>query len=101
MQFSLTHYPGAYQLSGVRQRPLAITVSAPGGESILESLDESALSEWAKRLDAQVQPSADAFWEGELVKQTGREIWRPLLAALVVFLIAELLLQQSLTRTPT
>ncbi len=100
VQFAATHYPGAYQLSGVRQRPLVIAANVRAEESVLAPLEDSALSETAKRLDAQIQDSADAFWEGELVKQTGREIWRPLLAALVIFLFAELLLQHSLTRTP-
>ena len=100
MQFAATHYPGAYQLSGIRQRPLVITAGVRAEESVLAPLEQSALSETAQRLDAQIQDSAESFWQGELVKQTGREIWRPLLAALVIFLLAELLLQQSLTRTP-
>ncbi len=100
IQFAATHYPGAYQLSGIRQRPLVITAGVKAEESALAPLETSALNEMAQRIDAQIQDSAESFWEGELVKQTGREIWRPLLAALVVFLLAELLLQQSLTRTP-
>lgn len=100
VQFAATHYPGAYQLSGIRQRPLVIAASVRAEESVLAPLETSALDETAKRLDAQIQDSAESFWQGELVKQTGREIWRPLLAALVIFLMAELLLQQSLTRTP-
>lgn len=100
IQFAATNFPGAYQLSGIRQRPLVITAGARAEESVLAPLETSVLSETAKRIDAQIQESADAFWQGELVKQTGREIWRPLLAALVLFLIAELLLQQSLTRMP-
>lgn len=100
VQFAATHYPGAYQLSGIRQRPLVITAGVRAEESVLAPLEQSALGEMAQRLDAQIQESAESFWQGELVKQTGREIWRPLLAALVIFLLAELLLQQSLTRTP-
>ncbi len=100
IQFAATHYPGAYQLSGIRQRPLVIAAGVRAEESVLAPLEKNALDEMAQRLDAQIQDSAESFWQGELVKQTGREIWRPLLAALVIFLIAELLLQQSLTRTP-
>lgn len=100
IQFAATNFPGAYQLSGIRQRPLVITAGARAEESVLAPLEAATLNETAKRIDAQIQESADSFWQGELVKQTGREIWRPLLAALVIFLIAELLLQQSLTRTP-
>ncbi len=100
VQFAATHYPGAYQLSGVRQRPLVIAASVRAEESVLTPLEDNSLSETAQRLEAQIQDSAEAFWASELVKQTGREIWRPLLAALVIFLFAELLLQHSLTRTP-
>ncbi|MCC6510205.1 MAG: BatA domain-containing protein [Pirellulaceae bacterium] len=101
VQFASTNFPGAYQLSGVQERPIAIVAGVRAEESVLTPLDQGELNDWAKRLDAQVQPSASAFWQAEQVKQTGREIWRYMLAALVVCLLAELLLQQSLTRTPT
>lgn len=100
VQFARTQFPGAYQLSGVREQPLAIVVNPSPEESVLTPLTSSALNGIAERLEAQIQPSAADFWESELVKQTGREIWRWLLAALVACLLLELCLQQSLTRTP-
>ncbi len=101
VQFTRTQYPGAYRVTGFGQKPLAIAVSAAPEESNLVSMAQSGLNSLADRLDAQVQPSAAAFWQTELIKQTGREIWRPLLAMLILFLLVELWLQQSLTRAPT
>lgn len=126
IQFAETRFPGAYQVTGqsavasVGGQPLpsrsvgksgatsgtistATTTVAVGtrvDESILIPLSSGTLNATAQRLEAQIQPSGDAFWQAEVVKQTGREIWRWMLAALVICLFAELLLQQSLTRTP-
>lgn len=100
IQFAGTQFPGAYQLSGIDASPLIVAVNAPAAESELAPLTSSALAGIAERLEADVQDSAAAFWQAEMIKQTGREIWRWVLLALVVFLFAELLLQQSLTRTP-
>lgn len=100
VQFARTQFPGTYLLSEADGRTTPIAVSAPGEESVLTSLSSSSLSGIAERLDGQIQPSAAAFWREEMVKQTGREVWRWALAALVACLFVELLLQQSLTRTP-
>lgn len=100
IRFSHTQFPGTYQLSGIGDRPLSVAVNARPEESDLAPLSDSALAGIAERLEADVQDSAEAFWQAETIKQTGREIWRWMLLALVVFLFAELLLQQSLTRTP-
>lgn len=99
VKFARTQFPGAYRLSGLREQPLSIAINARAEESVLVPLGSSALNGIAERLEAQVQTSASEFWQAELVKQTGREIWRWLLAALVACLLLELWLQQSLTRT--
>ncbi len=39
VQFAATHYPGAYQLSGIRQRPLVIAASVRAEESVLAPLE--------------------------------------------------------------
>ena len=100
VQFANTQFPGVYKLSGVRDQPLAIAVGTRVEESDLTPLSSHGLRNMAERLEAQIQPSGKEFWQAEQVKQTGREVWRWLLIALVAFLFAELLLQQSLTRTP-
>lgn len=100
VQFARTQFPGAYQLSGADRQSTVVAVGARPEESMLTSLPRSTLNGIAERLEAQVQTSADEFWKSEMVKQTGREVWRWVLVALVACLFAELLLQQSLTRTP-
>ena len=100
VQFARTQFPGVYQLSGVRNQNLMVSVDARVEESDLTPLSTSALGAVAERMDAQVQPSGQEFWEAELVKQTGREIGRWVLIGLVVCMFCELLLQQSLTRAP-
>ena len=100
IQFTRTQFPGAYQLSGAEGQTTTVAIGARPEESMLVPLTRSSLSGVAQRLEAQLQPSAEEFWQAEMVKQTGREIWRWVLMALVACLFAELLLQQSLTRTP-
>lgn len=104
VQFLRTQFPGIYRLDGAlggsTPRALAIAVNATAEESALAPLSKTALDGVAERLEAQVQSSAEEFWQGELVKQTGREVWRWLLLALVACLLLELILQQSFTRAP-
>jgi hypothetical protein len=96
--FQRTQFPGAYWVSGVRERPLLYSVSVSEQESELAALEGDARRALAERLGADVHTSAAAFWEAERVKQTGKEIYRLLLVALVACLFLELFLQQSLTR---
>jgi hypothetical protein len=98
--FVRTQFPGAYQLSGIGGQTLTVAVNARAEESDLTQLSPDALQTIAERLEAELHDSAADFWRAEMIKQTGREIWRWLLIVLVVCLFAELLLQQSLTRTP-
>ncbi len=101
VQFTDTQFPGVYRVDGVSDQPLLVSCSVPVAESNLTELAQSNLSTLAERMDAQVHSSANEFWSAEQVKQTGREIWRWLLLGVLLCLFAELLLQQSLTRTPT
>lgn len=100
VQFARTQFPGIYQLSGIREQMLMVSVAARMEESDLTPLSEAALGSITERLEAQVQLSSEEFWEAESVKQTGREVWGWVLMALVACLFCELLLQQSLTRAP-
>lgn len=100
VQFGRTQFPGGYQLNDTQGKTTTVAINARPEESVIVPLSSASLRGVAERLEGDVAASADEFWRGEMVKQTGREVWRWALAALVACLFAELLLQQSLTRTP-
>jgi hypothetical protein len=67
-------------------------------ESKLEYLDPSELDKLAEAMGAKIHASSASFLETTQLQSEGREIWRWLLLALIVFLFSELLLEKRLTR---
>ena len=71
-------------------------MEVPEEESQLRDTDPQRLSSVAASLDAEVYTDSEALQEDDRTRRYGREIWRWLLAILLVGMIAELFLQQSL-----
>lgn len=73
--------------AGLRQR-----------ESSIDPWPEVELVSLAQRIGATLHPSAESFLAHDRNRQGGREVWRWLLAAVLVLLFAEMLMAGRLTR---
>lgn len=67
-------------------------------ESELEPLSEQEITSLASKLNAQIIDSGNEFLQNDKLRSTGRELWRWILLALVIFLFVELFMQRPLTR---
>jgi Aerotolerance regulator N-terminal len=83
---------------GMVESPEVIQANANSGESDLQAMNEQELESLANVMGAQIQESAKEFLDATKLQSTGREIWRWVLLALVIFLFSELLLEKRLTR---
>ena len=70
----------------------------PSSESRLRDLPGEQLKAAAGTMDAKIHRSAEEILRDDRIRRFGREVWRWLLLALLVFLVAELFLQQHLVR---
>ena len=101
--------PGAYRLrrtTAVQKSDPIVTrtlrvVEVPAIESQLRDADGSRLAAAAQAVEANVYTDVQALQADDRTRRNGREIWRWLLFALLIAMIAELFLQQrSIRRTP-
>jgi hypothetical protein len=74
-------------------------IDVPEVESQLRDAPPDQLAAAAERLDATVYTEIDQLRNDDRVRRFGREIWRWLLLALLLFLILELFVQQRLVRS--
>ncbi len=83
---------------GMVQSPKVLESNANSSESNLELMDKQELESLATTMGAQIQESTTEFLDTAKLQSTGREIWRWVLLALIIFLFSELLLEKRLTR---
>ncbi len=98
VQFDRTLQPGVYTLTGADAEPIRFVAQAPRSESELRQLAADELEKVAGALGADLVESAEEFLELDRMRRHGREIWRLLLAAVLVLMFAELFLQQRFAR---
>ncbi|MCC9641444.1 BatA domain-containing protein [Rhodopirellula sp. JC740] len=101
-QFASTDAPGIYQFqpaeSGGEQETsdssLIRVAEIPAEESNLRGLESDQIETFAERIDARLFATPDALVEATASDRFGQEVWRPLMALVLLVLIAELLWQQ-------
>lgn len=71
----------------------------PPSESRLVHLEDEQLNAAAKSVEANIYTSVAEIQADDRTRRFGREIWRWLLWALLIFLVGELLVQQMLVRS--
>ena len=98
IHFDDTHQPGLYILDTPTNIPLHFVVNTTRAESDLAQLTGDEIKAVAKPWNAAVVSSWDEYREREQRQRYGREIWRPLLWALLGLIFAELLLAQRVGR---
>jgi hypothetical protein len=109
LMFGRTATPGLYRVQTVgdlssteaipaRYQPQLFTVSLDSSESDLRLLSNDEMQRLADRLGATIVSNTQEFAQVDKQRSDGQEVWRWLLLALVVFLFAEILLGQKITK---
>ncbi|MCG8651678.1 MAG: BatA domain-containing protein [Pirellulales bacterium] len=106
LSFADTHLPGLYRfrqtLSWEEGEPQTAgtirVVEVDGAESKLRDTDPKRLAAAADRLGATIYRDIQSLQADDHTSRFGREIWRRLLIAVLVCMVAELLLQQHTMR---
>ena len=97
-KFDGTQRPGVYTMTGPDGQPVHFVASTSRQESDLTTMEEVRLSGLAEELNAQLVKSSDDYLEQDRLRRNGREIWKYVLAALLLFMFLELVLQQRFSR---
>ncbi len=100
-RFTATRRPGIYTMSLPTAKNLHFVAETSRVESDPTLLNESELAELAENLNATVVKSSSDYLEQEDVRRHGREIWKYVLGALLVFMFLEVVLQQRFARVST
>ena len=98
VHFADTRRPGLYILDTPTNGPLHFVVNTTRAESDLTQLTGDEIKAAAKPWNAAVINSGDEYRAREQLRRYGREMWRPLLWALLGLIFAELLLEQRIGR---
>ncbi|MCO8120738.1 BatA domain-containing protein [Stieleria sp. TO1_6] len=111
IRITATYSPGVYR---IQRRTVAVAdpqhsesvvlmrvAGVDASESLLVDVGPERLNRLAQLLGAGVFENADSLKAVDHTRSNGREIWRWLLALLLVALVAELWLQQNLVRRRT
>ncbi len=97
-EFTSTHTPGIYQVVSPEGDAKSYAVNPSREESDLHLLATDAVVSFAKTCGASVSKSPDELASSIQGSEHGREIWRPLVWATLLLLLAEMLLSQRFSR---
>lgn len=97
-RFDETQRPGVYAMTLPSTDTIHFAAETSRTESELNSLDEPQLTSLAADLQAEVVRSSTEYLMQDRLRRHGQEIWKYLLAALLAFLLLELMLQQRFAR---
>jgi hypothetical protein len=94
VEFAETELPGLYVLETPDNETIHFVVNTSRTESDLKLLDDKEFADLAEVMQAKAVSSAEQYLQLDKQRRFGREIWKPLLAAVLVLLFLEVLLQQ-------
>jgi len=94
VEFADTELPGLYALETPDNETIHFVVNTSHAESDLKLLNDKQFADLAEQMGAKAVSSASQYLQMEKRRRFGREIWKPLLAAVLALLFIEMLLQQ-------
>ncbi len=103
-EFTRTQRPGLYTLTPPGGSPIHYVVNANRRESDTSKLTDQEITDLAKSHGVLLVRSSAEYKEHEQKRRFGTELWKPLLWALLIFFIAEMVLEQlfaGVRRKPT
>ena len=98
VEFNQTRRPGLYRLTSPDNTTIHFVVNTARTESDLKQLSESERQTVAKSMKAMLVNTHAEYKQLDQNRRFGREIWRPLLWALLGLVFGELFLQQWFAR---
>jgi hypothetical protein len=98
VEYGRTQEPGLYTLNGPDGSVTHFVVNTSRRESDLSKLTDGEIADFAKAHGVAVVHSGAEYKQLDRSRRYGSEFWRPLLWLLLVFLFAELFLQQRFAR---
>lgn len=99
-RFDGTQRPGVYTMTLPESETIHFVASTSRDESDLKTYDQEQLAAAANRLNATLVTNSDEYLKQDRLRRYGREIWKYLLAVLLVLMFCELVLQQRFARVP-
>jgi hypothetical protein len=96
--FSATHQPGIYTLQPPGGAPVHYVVNASRRESDLQKLTSAEIADFAREQQVGLVHDAAQFRSLDQTRRFGREIWKPLLWALLGMMFVEMVVQQHFAR---
>lgn len=97
-RFVDTQRPGVYTLTGPDAQPIHYVAQSSRDESKLSVLEDDDIRDVAEPLQAVAVRSAKEYLRRDRNWRHGREVWKFLLALVLVLMFAELILQQRFAR---
>ena len=98
VEFNQARRPGLYRLTAPDQTTIHFVVNTARTESDLKQLSDSELQKVAQAMKAKLVNTHAEYKQLDQNRRFGREIWRPLLWALLALVFGELFLQQWFAR---
>ncbi len=97
-RFDGTQRPGIYAMSTPSTETIHFVAETSRNESDLNRLETPALLLLGEKMGATLVESPAKYLEQDRLRRHGREIWKYVLAALLMFMFLELVLQQRFAR---
>ena len=94
IEFANTELPGLYALETPDSEIIHFVVNTSSKESDLKLLDDAEFAALAQEMQAEPVSSAEQYLQLDKRRRFGRDIWKSLLAAVLVLILIEILLQQ-------
>jgi len=94
VEFANTELPGLYALETPDNETIHFVVNTSSEESDLKLLDDAEFAELARQMQAEAVSSSEQYLQLDKRRRFGREMWKSLLAAVLVLILIEILLQQ-------
>jgi hypothetical protein len=94
VEFTKTQRPGLYTLQLPGGSPIHYVVNADRHESDLAKLTEKEIGDLVRAHDVSLVRSATEYKQSEQKRRFGTELWKWLLWGLLIFVIAEMVLEQ-------
>ncbi len=98
VEYTDTYRPGLYVLQTPDEKTVHFVVNASRQESQIKVLEDEKFEALAEEMGARAVSSSADYLKLDRQRRFGREIWKPLLAAILFLILAELLLQQRFSR---
>jgi len=98
LEFSHTERPGLYVLETPDNDTIHFVVNTSTAESDLRLLGDGEFDQLAHQMQAEAVTSAEGFFDLDRQRRFGREIWKLVLAGVLIFMFLEMFLQQRFAR---